>query len=106
MERHYSDLWNTLLSQKDLGCQRLSKLANPNQWTIDYVLEILNLQDKIDKNSYDLLMELKGKRNKFYHQEKQITKDTANRCLNYALRLLVEKIYPHIVMSNNLMLPK
>ncbi len=51
IERHYSDLWHTLLSQKDIDHERLSKLNNPTQWTIDYVLEVLSLQDKIDEDS-------------------------------------------------------
>lgn len=101
MERHYYDLWSELLSQKNIDTERLSKLTNVNQWTIDYVLEVLNLQNKIDENSYDLLMELKRKRNKYYHSGKQVMKEDADRCLNYAMRLLVEKIQQHTNSSDN-----
>ena len=104
IERHYSDLWNKLLFQKNIDHERLSKLTNSSQWTIDYVLESLSLQDKIDENSYDLLMDLKRKRNKFYHNGKQIMRDDADRCLKYAMGLLGEKIKPHIRISNNLIL--
>ena len=58
------------------------------------------------KASYDLLMELKGKRNKFYHSGKQVTEDDADRCLKYAMRLLADKIALHIDVSDNLLLPK
>lgn len=102
IERHYSDLWYTLLSQRNLDQERISKLSNSNQWTIDYILEVLNLQDKIDENSYDLLMDLKRKRNKFYHNGKQIIKEDADKCLKYAARKLAEKIKPHLSSSQNM----
>lgn len=94
IERHYSNFWREILFQKDIEHDRLSKLSNPNQWTIDYILEVLNLQNKIDENSYDLLMELKRKRNRFYHSGKQVTKDDAELCFRYAMKLLVEKMIP------------
>ena len=103
IEKHYSDICNMLFSQKDMYYNRLSKLNNSNQWTIDYVLKVLSFLDKIDENSYDLLMKLKRKRNKFYHCGKQVTKDDADRCIKYAMRLLVDKIQPHITLSDNLM---
>ncbi len=104
IERHYSDLWNTFLYQKNIDHERLSKLNNLGQWTIDYILEVLSLQDKIDENSFDLLMELKRKRNKFYHNGKQVTKEDADRCLKCAMKLVVEKINLYIKLSDNLML--
>lgn len=106
IERHYSDIWNTLLSNKNIDHERFSKLINPNQWTIDYVLEFLSLQGEIDDISYDLLMDLKRKRNKFYHNGKQIIKDDAERCIKHAMRLLSKKIKLQIVISNDLILPK
>jgi len=39
-----------------------------------------------------LLMELKKKRNKFYHSGKQVTKEDTERCIDYASKLLNEKI--------------
>ena len=106
IERHHSDLWSSLLSQRNIDQERLSKLNNTNQWTIDYVLEVLELQNHINENSYDLLMELKRKRNKFYHNGKQVTKDDADRCLQYARVLLADKIGQYIHWSDNLMLSK
>ena len=106
IERHYYDIWFTLLSQRNIDHERSSKLTNPNQWSIDYVLEVLELENKIDENSYDLLMELKRKRNKFYYNGKQVAKDDADRSLQYAKKLLVNKISHHIHLSDNLMLSK
>ena len=106
IERHYSDIWNTLLSSKNIDHERFSKLINPNQWTIDSVLEFLSLQEEIDETSYDLLMDLKKKRNKFYHNGKQIIKGDAERCIKHAMGLLTKKIKRQIHISNDLVLAK
>lgn len=106
VERHYSSHWSALLSTKNIDHDRLSKLINPNQWTIDYVLESLSLQNEIDENSYDLLMDLKSKRNKFYHNGKQIMRDDAERCLKYAMNLLDEKIKQQIRIAGSIILPR
>ena len=104
IERYYLDFWRALLSRKKINGKRLSKLTKSNQWTFDHVLESLNLHDKIDKSSYGALMELKKNRNKFYHKGDHIMQDDAERCLRYAMKLLDEKIKPHVCISNNLVL--
>lgn len=92
IERHFSDVWRTKLDQKDVDEERLGKLTNSSQWTIDFVLEVLNLGNEIDDITYDLLMELKRKRNRFYHRGKQVAKEDAERCLSLAKQILNSKI--------------
>ena len=105
VERHYLGFWHALLSRNSINGERLSKLTRSNQWTLDHVLESLNLQGKIDKRSYGALMELKKNRNKFYHKGGHIMRDDAERCLTYAVRLLDEKIKLQVCISDNLVLP-
>lgn len=92
IERHYSEIWRQKLNQKDLDHERSGKLTNPNQWSIDYIIEVLNLNDEVDDNEYELLMELKSKRNKFYHRGKQVNKDDAERGLAISRSILSKKI--------------
>ncbi len=99
IERQYSNLWRTLLSEKNIDGKRLSKLQNPDQWTIDYIFKILNIEGKIDEIDYDDLMDLKRKRNKFYHNGEQVTKEDADTCIKYAMRPLFNEIYPDISLS-------
>lgn len=106
IERHYSDLWNDVLSKKNIDQQRRAKLSNTGQLSMDNILEFLNLQHEIDENVYDLLMKLKQRRNKFYHGGKQVTKDDAMRCLKYVDRLLSEKIKQQINIPNDLILTR
>lgn len=92
LERHYSDLWRKKLDHKDVEGERLSKLTNSALWSTDYIFEVLNLNGEIDDSSYDLLMELKRKRNRFYHSGKHITKEDAERSLSFATKILLDKI--------------
>lgn len=96
IERHYSDIWRKLLDDRDLDNDRFSKLTNTAQWSIDYILESLNLMEQINDNEYDLLMELKRKRNKFYHSGKIVSKEDAERCLDFIVIILDEKLKPII----------
>lgn len=96
IERHYSDIWRKLLDERDLESDRFSKLTNTALWSIDSILESLNLMEQINDNEYDLLMELKRKRNKFYHSGKIVSKEDAERCLNFIVTILDEKLKPII----------
>ena len=101
IERHYSDLWNTL-HQKNIDNNCLKK-SNSSQQTINSILKDLHSQNKIDKNPYDRLMELKNKRNDFYHNGMQIMKNDAESCIKCATELLDNKINKHITISNNML---
>lgn len=92
IERYYSEIWRKKLDQKDLDHERSGKLTNPNQWSIDYIIEVLNLSGDIDDNEYELLMELKVKRNKFYHRGKQVIREDAERGLTITRSILSKKI--------------
>ena len=101
IERYYYDLWKTLLLKKNVTGNRLKKLSD--RWAFDIVLEFLNLKSEIDNNSYERLMDLKHKRNNFYHNAKRpISKDDAAHCLDYAKKLVYEKIKPYLIISSDL----
>ena len=92
IERHYSDLWREKLECKDIDGERFGKLSNSGQWSIDSILEVLNLDGEVNDEDYDLLMELKKKRNRFYHRGKKVSKEDSERCLAYSRKLLGRKI--------------
>ena len=92
LEQHYSSLWGKMLNKKQLDKNRLEKLQNPNQWSIDYKLEILNLLGKIDEQDYKVMMELKKKRNNFYHGREQISQEDSVKSLKLARKIIDDKI--------------
>lgn len=92
IERTYSELWRQKLDKKDLESERFSKLTNTSQWSLDYVIEVLNLNGEIDDQEYDFIMELKRKRNKLYHSGKVISLEDAQRCVDFVTRILQDKM--------------
>ena len=100
IERHYSSMWEILRSMNVTG--RLNK-SHPR--TFDGILKSLNRQGEIDKHAYDRLMDLKGKRNKFHHRGRSITKDSTEHCIKYAMRLIYDKVVPLISISDDFILP-
>lgn len=94
IERYYHQFWKHLLNEKQIIKKRFDKLTDSGRWTFDFVLESLNLQGEIDNDLYKYLMDLKKKRNKFYHEGEPVTKNDAALCLNYAKRLIDYKNQP------------
>ncbi|WP_316506220.1 hypothetical protein [Nitrosopumilus sp.] len=92
LEQNYSSLWEKMLNEKRLDKSRLDKLLNPNQWSIDYKLEILNLFGKIDEQDYKLLMELKKKRNNFYYGRELISQEDSVKSLKLARNIIDDKL--------------
>ena len=106
IEMHYHEIWKSILYKNKNGSEHSDKIKKISRLAIDTILTILESQDKIDKKSYETVMNLKGKRNMYYHQRKQVTRKDAECCIGYALKLRVEKIVPRICLSENLMLPE
>lgn len=92
IERYYSNLWENMLNEKKLDKKRLDKLLDSNRWSIDYRLEILNLFEKINEHDYKLIMELKRKRNNFYHGREQISKEDTVKGLKLARKIIDDKL--------------
>jgi hypothetical protein len=92
IERYISELWKKRLDGKDMDGERIGKLLNSAQWSVDYQLEVLNLSGEIADGEYDIFIEMKSKRNKFIHKGKQIAKEDAERCFNLAKNIVIRKI--------------
>ncbi len=92
IERYYSNLWENMLNDKKLDKKRLNKLLDSNRWSIDRKLEILNLFEEINEDNYKLIMELKKKRNDFYHGKEQISKEDSVNGLKLAGKIIDDKL--------------
>jgi hypothetical protein len=88
IEKFLSGLWLQFLGEKKVFDKRGKKLGNPNLWSIDSVIESLNLSGMLDDNRYALLMDLKTKRNRFVHRGWNITKEYADKCIVLATSIV------------------
>ena len=88
VERNLSNVWKAFLNEKNVEGNREDKLVSPGIWSIDYVIEALNLAGVIPEKDYKTLMDLKNKRNGFVHRGRRITKDDSVQCLNLATEIM------------------
>jgi hypothetical protein len=91
IERYLYEVWGKKLMEMDIDEGRHSKLLNTVQWSTDYVLEVLSMTDDISEGEYEEFMELKGKRNRFTHKGKPVSKEDAERCIKTAREIVARK---------------
>lgn len=98
LEKHISDLWADLLKAQDVSEMRKRKLlGGHDKWTIDIILETLNLSGSLEPKRFQELMKLKKKRNDFIHERKRIAKDDAETCVNLSKEVVKELISQYIM---------
>jgi hypothetical protein len=91
IERHIFWLWKKFLKEEQINRKRRDKLTNSLYWTIDYVLETLNITGQINLEDYKNLMKLKKKRNDIIHKGEKVTLDEAERCFQIAMNIVKER---------------
>ncbi|NIP61283.1 MAG: hypothetical protein GWN01_10265 [Nitrosopumilaceae archaeon] len=97
IEKYYSQKWKKKLHELGLSKKRIDKLTNSNQWSIDYIIEVMNLSKQLENVDYDLLMRLKRKRNRFYHDGEHVSKEESVACYDFATKVMREKLHSIVV---------
>jgi len=92
IERHMSWLWKKFLREEHITRSRREKLMNPAYWTIDFILETLNLAGRLPPDDYEALMRLKKKRNDIMHEGERVSQHEAERCLKVAKGIVQRRI--------------
>lgn len=92
IEKHLFRTWNKFLEDSEIKGEREKKLENPAYWTVDYILETLNIAGRLDEKDYTLLIDLKNKLDDIIHKGKGVTKEEAQKCLDTGLSLLKSQI--------------
>lgn len=91
VERHMLWLWKKFLKEEQMPRKRRSKLTNPAYWTIDFVLEGLNIGGQLSKKDYEDLMSLKTKRNDIIHLGESTTLEEAEKCFKIAREIVKQR---------------
>lgn len=91
IERYLYGLWGRKLIDMDVDEERQIKLLNTGQWSTDYLIEVLNMTHDISETEYEDYMELKGKRNRFIHKGKSVSKEDAEKCIKTAREIVLKK---------------
>lgn len=91
VERHMLWLWKKFLKEEQIPRKRRGKLTNPAYWTIDFVLEGLNIGGQLSKKDYEDLMSLKTKRNDIIHLGESTTLEEAEKCFKIAREIVKQR---------------
>lgn len=81
VEKYLDTQWVRFLCSKNIGGDRLDKLAKSALWTADDELETLNLVSWIPDEQYNQIMRLKRIRNAIVHKERTVVKQEAEECV-------------------------
>ena len=101
VEKYLFKLWKNLLAEKGLTGKRKKKLIDSILWGTDYILETLNLNGNIDKETYDLIMDLKKKRNKFIHEGQLMDQSSSEKLLNFCRDRVKDNLSKVITIDND-----
>lgn len=82
LEMSIAALWRRVLTEKGIKGPRLDKLSD--RWSADDIIESLSLVNALTIEDYEELIRLKRARNVMLHRGKDVNRDEAERCLNYA----------------------
>ena len=91
VERQMYWLWKKFLKEEQIPSKRRKKLTFPAIWTIDFVLEGLNLGGQLSKEDYIDLMSLKEKRNAIIHDGESTTFEEAEKCFKIAKDIVKQR---------------
>lgn len=94
IEKYFYSIWKGMLIAKNKKMNK-SRKSNLLNWNLHHILEIINLYENLNDETYELLIKLKAKRNKIVHQGENCSEEDAEECFNLANILLVNGIKPN-----------
>jgi len=92
IEKHMSWLWEKFLREEGITHSRRKKMMNSTYWTLDFVLETLNLAGRLSPDEYEDLMKLKKKRNDIVHEGERVSHREAKTCFKAARGIVQTRI--------------
>ena len=94
IERYLSLMWEREVINKVKGNKRKKKLNDSARWSADYIIEILNLLNKVSDENYKKLTMLRKKRNNIIHKGEDCSISETKECLNLARLILIGGLEP------------
>lgn len=84
IETYLTKKWKAVLDEKTIPSKRIKKLTNHAMWSIDYIIESMNLQNELPNRNYEILMSLKKNRNLILHGTVKASKNDAGKAYSIA----------------------
>jgi len=92
IEQDIAKKFEDMLKEKNLEKERLGKFKDPDKWSNDTKIELLNIFGIINEEEYLELIKCNTKRNKFVHKGLQIDHKDAESLYNLCFKIVGEEL--------------
>jgi len=91
IEKQLYRLWARYLARQALPKRRREKLTDSSRWTVDSVIESLNLVGEVSNEQYESLSRMRKTRNDIIHEGERVNRDQAVECIRVAHSMLKQE---------------
>ena len=92
IEKQISQLFDEMLSEKDVSKNRQKKYENHGKWSSDTKIEVLNFCGKITNEDYKHISKYNKMRNDFVHQNNKIDKDESIKLFELSKQIVKDQL--------------
>ncbi|HII01673.1 TPA: hypothetical protein HA351_08520 [Methanosarcinaceae archaeon] len=91
VEKYISQLFEDMLSEKEVSNKRREKYENHDKWSSDTKIEVLNFCGKISHKKYPLIAKYNKMRNNFVHQGRKIDEKESKSLFELSKRIIIDQ---------------
>ena len=92
IEKRITQLFDEMLSEKDVSKSRQKKYENHGKWSSDTKIEVLNFCGKITNEDHQHISKYNKMRNDFVHQNNKIDKDESIQLFEISKQIVKEQV--------------
>ena len=92
IEKRISQLFDEMLSEKDISRKRKNKFENHGIWSSDTKIEVLNFCGKITDEEHKPISKYNKMRNEFVHQNNRIDKDESYKLFELSKQIVKDQV--------------
>lgn len=100
IEKYLYWMWGIHLKNLDVNRERRDRLTG-SEWTINRVIEMLEINNLITNDEYKVLTDLRKKRNNLIHGGEVIHEEDAKNCFEYASSTLILRTQAYVQYSED-----
>ena len=92
IEKQISQLFDEMLSEKDVSKRRQKKFENHEKWSSDTKIEVLNFCGKITNDEHQHISKYNKMRNKLVHQNNKLDENVSNELFEFSKQIVKDQV--------------
>ena len=92
IEKRISQLFDEMLSEKNVSKSRKKKFENHEKWSSDTKIEVLNFCGKITNEEHQHISKYNKMRNKLVHQNNKLGKNESNELFEFSKQIVKDQV--------------